>query len=108
MAEPKTGSGIRCIWYDRDLRQRCTLDQGHAGDHQYRPKDAGPMVGRIERTPSCKACGTAVAEGQKFCEVCAELPQYQAPKATVATSTQGVPPYVTKGNFRQVLPEPGE
>lgn len=68
-------------------------------------KAPGPIAGRITTMPRCIGCGTAVAEGSNICEVCAEKPQYQAPKATIEVGRQAEPPYHREGGFRRIATE---
>lgn len=66
-------------------------------------KQSGTLAGRVRTMPRCIGCGVSVQEGQTVCEVCAEKPQYQAPKATVQTGAQPTPAYQRpeyEGNFK--------
>lgn len=48
----------------------------------------------LTTTPSCGGCGMAVSPGEKFCEVCKQKPQFQAPPATRNLGAQPAPAYL--------------
>lgn len=76
---------------------------------KYQGKEPGNLAGRVATFPRCLGCGTTVSEtdkevaGGRVCVVCADKPQYQAPKATVQTGAQPTPAYQRpeyEGNFK--------
>lgn len=75
-----------------------------AGDSRTSPPSSiippGLQGGRLNM-PRCRGCGTSVANHGEVCEVCADKPQFQAPKGMIETGAQPEPPYHREGNFRR-------
>lgn len=102
---------MRCPIENTD-RQRCTLDENHAGAHEFRPRTAGPLAGRVTTLPRCPGCGTtsvptALWPSGEPCAVCSQNPRFQAPKATIEVGVQPEPAYQRAGytgHFRRTDP----
>jgi hypothetical protein len=56
-----------------------------------RPDSSLPSV---TQSSSCKGCGSFVEPGQRYCEVCKEKPQFQAPKGSIEVGAQPSPAYI--------------
>lgn len=82
---------------------------------QFANKQPGNLAGRVRTMPRCLGCGTTVGEedkevpGGRVCPVCADKPQYAAPKASMQTGQQPTPAYQRPeydGNFKPPVEEP--
>jgi hypothetical protein len=51
--------------------------------NEVRPRGSQAGMAGLKREPHCERCGTSVAEGTRFCEVCGPL--MEARKAPVGT-----------------------
>lgn len=67
-----------------------------------RPRPEPIRVSRERFGAICPGCGTAVAAAGQVCPVCAQKPQYQAPKATTEIAKQPDPAYRDAPNVPRV------
>lgn len=102
---------MRCPYLNTD-RQQCTRERHDGGEHDFRPREAAPLAGRVTSAPRCPGCGTSTAATVSWpsgapCEICVQRPRFQAPQATTALGAQPEPAY-QRADYRGNFPPPAQ